>query len=62
MDRVIIRLTDTDEGHLTAILDTLRLRANCYQERYPTRTRAVREALAIAAAHLAASASVPAPL
>ena len=61
-DRVIFRLSNTDEANLTSILASLRLHADNYQDRYPTRTKAVREALAIAATHLAASASLPTTL
>ena len=60
-DRLILRLTADDEARVSAILDALRHRAGSYQERYPTRTKAVREALQVAAAQLAAAAAQTAP-
>ena len=55
--RVIFRLSELDEANLAFIFDALRERGGSYKDSYPTRTKAVREALAIAAAHFALNAS-----
>ena len=58
-DRVIFRVSSADEDNLVTILDAMRSIAGCYRDRYPTRTKAMREALRIAAMHLSGAVTSP---
>ena len=57
-DKIIARLTGADEVNLTAVMEGLRRGALHGRDRFPTRTKALRLALQLAADHYAAVARV----
>ena len=52
-DNLIARLSAADAMNLTAVMEGIRRDASESRDRFPTRTKALRRALEIAAAHYA---------
>ena len=52
-DRIICRITPAEQDHLTTIAEAIRRAATCHADRFPTRSRALREAIRIAAEQVA---------
>ncbi|WP_428377972.1 hypothetical protein [Lichenicoccus sp.] len=53
--RIICRINDQDQQRLTLVAEALRLNAASAAEQFPSRSRALREAIRIAAEHLSAA-------
>ena len=53
IDRIVARISTTEQAALDTIADAIRRDATCHADRFPTRSHALRAAIRIAAEHVA---------